>query len=182
MFVLTVKKIERFIFSLLIEVKTGKLKGVCRREEKNMSRTYIIPFDGSNYSKKALTYALNTCKENDRLILLNVQTPEDNKLLQNIPEEQLEKHYYDEGNKILLEAEKIVRTHTNAILKEVRIGYPSLEIAKIAKKYGAYSIIMGSRGLSPSVGNALGSVTYGIIHIAPCPITIVPYLYEEKQQ
>lgn len=141
-----------------------------------MSKTYIIPFDGSIYAKQALLYALNTGEENDRFVLLNVQTQGEHRLLKEISDEELQQIYIDEGNKILAHAEEILAKGKSEIIKEVKMGYPSLEIANTAKEYAAYGIIMGSRGLSPSVGNALGSVTYGVIHLAPCPITIVPHV------
>lgn len=130
--------------------------------------------------KKALLYAVKICKDADRLILMNAQSPKENRLLQNIPKEQLEQYYLDEGNKILAEADEILAEVKNEVIRKVCIGYPALEIANVAKKYDAYSIIMGSRGLSPAVGNVLGSVTYRVIHLAPCPITIVPNLYKEE--
>lgn len=139
-----------------------------------MSRTYIVPFDGSDYAQQALTFALNTANDNDRFILLNVQTKKEHRLLEEISEEDLNNYFEDEGQKILAKADEIITKHNKKVDKVVRKGYPSLEISNAAKDYNAYAIIMGSRGLSPSVGNALGSVTYGVIHLAPCPITIVP--------
>lgn len=141
-----------------------------------MSRTYIIPFDGSTYAKQALIYAINSGRDNDRFVLLNVQTQEDHRLFQQISEKERQQYYIDEGNKILSLVDDVLAIRKSEVIKEVRIGYPSLEIANIAKEYDAYGIIMGSRGLSPSVGNVLGSVTYGVIHLAPCPITIVPHV------
>lgn len=139
-----------------------------------MSKTYIVPFDGSNYAKQALLYALDTGDENDRFVLLNVQPKGEHYLLKEISVKELQRYYMDEGNKILAHAEEVLSSFKGEIIKEVKIGYPALEIANTAKEYKAYGIIIGSRGLSPSVGNALGSVTYGVIHLAPCPITIIP--------
>lgn len=40
---------------------------------------------------------------------------------------------------------------------------------------GARLIVMGSRGLNAVLGSVLGSVSMGVLHKAPCPVTIVPY-------
>lgn len=139
-----------------------------------MKKTYIIPFDGSQYAQAALRFAISTGKENDNYILLNIQTKKDHRLLEEISEERLEKYFFEEGQKILAKADEIIAESNRTIKKEVRIGYPTIEISKVAKENSAHAIIMGSRGLSPSIGSVLGSVTYGVIHLAPCPITIVP--------
>ena len=51
---------------------------------------------------------------------------------------------------------------------------PAYEIAHIADRVGADLIIAGSRGLSTIGGLILGSVTHRLLHIARCPVLVVP--------
>ena len=51
---------------------------------------------------------------------------------------------------------------------------PAHEIADIARKQGADLIVAGTRGLSALAGITLGSVTHRLLHIAPCPVLVVP--------
>lgn len=57
---------------------------------------------------------------------------------------------------------------------KVRIGIATIEITSEAKEQGARMIVIGTRGNGPVVSAVLGSVTYGVLHLASCPVTIVP--------
>jgi nucleotide-binding universal stress UspA family protein len=50
---------------------------------------------------------------------------------------------------------------------------PAHDIADIAKAAGGDLIVAGTRGGS-AVGMMLGGVTYRLLHIAPCPVLVVP--------
>lgn len=141
-----------------------------------MSRTFLVPLDGSESSLNALQFALTIVNDKDRVVLINVQRHEYEqfKLIGKIPKEEVEAFHLEEGNKILDAAEEKIANKNIQVEKIVRLGLPSIEIAKAAKEFSAHTIIMGSRGMSPVVSNALGSVTYSVLHLAPCPVTIVP--------
>ena len=51
---------------------------------------------------------------------------------------------------------------------------PAHEVAGIARDTGADLIVVGSRGHSAIHGLLVGSVTSRILHIAPCPVLVVP--------
>ena len=51
---------------------------------------------------------------------------------------------------------------------------PAHEVVTAAKEEGADLIVAGSRGHTAIGGLLLGSVTHRLLHIAPCPVLIVP--------
>jgi nucleotide-binding universal stress UspA family protein len=52
-------------------------------------------------------------------------------------------------------------------------GTPHM-IADTARELGADAIVTGTRGHGPVAGLLLGSVTHRLLHIAPCPVLVVP--------
>jgi nucleotide-binding universal stress UspA family protein len=52
-------------------------------------------------------------------------------------------------------------------------GSPADVIANVAEVRHADEILVGTRGFGP-VRAALGSVAHGLLHIAPCPVTVIP--------
>ncbi len=51
---------------------------------------------------------------------------------------------------------------------------PAHEIVAIARRQGADLIVVGSKGRSMIGGVLLGSVAYRLLHLAPCPVLVVP--------
>ncbi|MGO4886466.1 universal stress protein [Anaerobacillus sp. MEB173] len=56
---------------------------------------------------------------------------------------------------------------------KIRYGVPSIEISSEANEGNYRCVILGSRGMGP-VLSKFGSVSYGVLHLARCPVTIIP--------
>ena len=59
-------------------------------------------------------------------------------------------------------------------MRNVMVGGPAHPIAEIAEEANADLIVAGTRGHSPVAGLLVGSVTQRLIHIARCPVLVVP--------
>lgn len=136
----------------------------------------VVPVDGSKCSLQAVKYAVDQAKAfHDKIILLNVQPKVNDSSLYDLVSEEKIKTVQDEtAMKIFDEVTPILERESLVYEIKIRIGLPSIEIASEAKEQKARTIIMGTRGMGPVISKALGSVSYNITHLVPCPITLVP--------
>lgn len=145
-------------------------------KERDEMSYIVVPIDGSDHANNALAYAASIAKATgDILVLLNVQ-PRFEETLETPPhnDEEIAADHEKKGEQALQNAAKKVEEAGVQYEMKVRIGLATIEIAQEAKEREATSIIMGSRGMGPVVSKALGSVSYGVLHLAPCPLTLVP--------
>ncbi|MGJ9383906.1 universal stress protein [Salipaludibacillus sp. CF4.18] len=135
----------------------------------------IVPIDGSQHSHHALDYAVTIALSlKEELLLLNVQPKNDGQSFsEGIGMDRWTEEKLTLGKQQLSEAIRIIEGKI-PFETIIRVGIPSIEITTLAKEKRATTIIMGSRGNGPAVSAILGSVTYGVLHLSPCPVTIVP--------
>ena len=57
---------------------------------------------------------------------------------------------------------------------DATLGGPAVVIAEVARQVQADLIVTGTRGRSGIAGMTLGSVAHRLLHIAPCPVLVVP--------
>ena len=140
-----------------------------------MSNVVVVPTDGSKGSIKALMYAIDFAKKIDgELILVNVQpnfaSPNVKKFFNKKDVEEYTQMLADEA----LEPIKAIMEESGVPYQvKVRVGLAKVEICQEAEETKAELIVMGYRGLGAVAGVVLGSVSYGVLHESPCPVTIV---------
>lgn len=152
-----------------------------------MKQDILVPYDGSANATEALQVAIGMAKAfNEKIILLNVQpsyeTPHTKRFFN---QKQIDDFRSQMADEALQPGEDILKRSGIKFIIRKRTGDPREQICQEAgadspdgaacKDRGMRFIVMGSRGLNAVLGTVLGSVSMGVLHNAPCPITIVPY-------
>ncbi len=143
---------------------------------KPMEKTILVPVDGSDHSRRALQFAVDLAKGlQAKIIVLNVQLSLNTRNVRRfISQEQIREYQEGEAQEALNKVLDILEGQDLVVETKVRIGVPDLEICKEAEEEKVTMIIMGTRGLGAIKRNILGSVSYRVLHEAPCPVTVVP--------
>lgn len=153
-----------------------------------MKKDILVPFDGSKNAIEALQWAVTIAKAlQEKIIVLNVQSSfhtVHTKIFFN--ENTIREYQQQLFQEIIVSAKKILEDSGVAYELKLRIGDAKDQICQEAgfddtieagscSPNGVRMIIMGSRGMNPMLGGVLGSVSYGVVNVAQCPVTIVPY-------
>jgi nucleotide-binding universal stress UspA family protein len=137
-----------------------------------MSRTVLVPVDGSDQSLRALSHALQY-NEGDEIAVLHVvntlvgeygkETPGGTERKQSeVVVEMVEDRFEDAT---------LQDTAHEVILKE---GNPQDVIVTYAEQADVDQIVMGTRGLAGVKRMLLGSVADGVIRRSTVPVNVVP--------
>ncbi len=152
-----------------------------------MKRNILVPFDGSANATEALRVAIDIAKAFDeKVVLLNVQpTYETPHTKQFFSKTQIQEYQAQMADEALQTGVEIVKQSGVGFFSKMRVGDPREQICAeargdseagaVCKEEGMRMIVMGSRGLNALLGSMLGSVSTGVLHNTPCPVTIVPY-------
>ena len=152
-----------------------------------MKKNILVPFDGSKNAIEALHLAINIAKlMHEKVVVLNIQ-PSFYSVHTKMFFSESAIHEYQEQlfRETIAAAKEILQNAEVEYELKLRIGDAKEQICLEATgdnlaqagcaTTGIRMIIMGSRGMNPVLGGVLGSVSYGVVNAAPCPITIVPY-------
>lgn len=140
----------------------------------------FVAIDGSEHAWRALDYAVELADGmHCKLFVYTVLKPSDSEALMAIcdmddPALPSEVHGLDDiGEKLLEKAQEHVGSGIEAEYKYAN-GFPPEEtILAAAEKYGADTIVVGSRGLSGIKEMILGSVSSYIVRNAKVPVIVV---------
>ena len=152
-----------------------------------MKQGILVPFDGSANANQALKLAVEMAKAmGEGVILLNVQpTMETLHTKMFFSKTQIHDYQMELSQEITAPATELLQNAGVEFTSKVRIGDAKTQIcleaaggkvdADACSAEGVRFIVMGSRGMNAVVGGVLGSVSYGVLHQAPCPVVVVPY-------
>jgi len=138
----------------------------------------LVGLDGSDYSLKALEFAIDLAKKyQSQLVLVHVvmrqiyaiNPPEAGVLAGTAIVRELEA----DGKAILAKGEEAVKAQGVLVETRLRQGVPAEELLRAAADEKVDLIVLGSRGLSQVRAFFLGSVSDKVSHHAKCPTLIV---------
>ncbi len=84
-----------------------------------------------------------------------------------------ERHEREAGELLEVQAEQLKSTGATVAGTHLREGRPADEIAALAEELEVDLVILGSRGLGTVKRLVTGSVSEGVVHLAPCPTLVV---------
>jgi nucleotide-binding universal stress UspA family protein len=148
-----------------------------------MLEKVLLATDGSEYSKKAIGFAVRLLENTScRLTLLTVieepvyPMPQDEITppLESIPPyEDMREAFLDGAESMLVRDQSPLREAGIEMETTVRFGHPAAEILGELEEGGYEMVILGSHGHGVLGEVLLGSVSYRISHHAKCPVLIV---------
>jgi nucleotide-binding universal stress UspA family protein len=133
----------------------------------------LVPFDGSDSSKKALLRACELSKSDGSEISVLYVIPRYEEMMDFFKTETIKKSLYQEAEKIAEGAKKIAAAQGVPIKAVVQEGHAGEKIVEIADKLKNDVIVMGTHGWRGMNKAILGSTAERIIAYASCPILIV---------
>jgi nucleotide-binding universal stress UspA family protein len=144
-----------------------------------MMRTILVPWDGSEHSRRALDFLLKLLKEQTaaEVHLLNVQHGAAvlDRIAGGRPSEiqRTEGPATEAGRKVLDSGVKALAAAGVPHVARVVVGDAPHEIVEYAKTHHADAIVMGTRGLGTVGTLVLGSTAHKVLHLTHVPVTLV---------
>lgn len=133
----------------------------------------LVPFDGSEFSKKALKRACDISKLDGTEITALYVIPRYEEMVEFFRTASIEKSLHLEAQKILNRAKELASTEGVSITTLVEQGHAGDKIVETAGKKRNDLIVMGTcgwRGVNKAI---MGSSTERVITHATCPILVV---------
>lgn len=136
-------------------------------------KSILVPFDGSEFSKKAITRACQLSKIDGSSITTLYVIPKYEEMVEFYRTASIKESLYQEADKIINGAVSLASSQGITIQKEIVEGHSADKIIEIAKKQKNDMIIIGSHGYSRIDKAIIGSTTERVITNASCPILVV---------
>ncbi len=138
----------------------------------------VVALDGSEYSKRALRFAVETLDKNKwELHLLHVIPTADILGIESVAPPalvaELMQQLEENAKQILEEGKKVAEEAGFKVETVIRKGHPGKEIVRYAEEIDADLIVTGTRGLSGIKALILGSVARYVSDHAHCPVLVV---------
>lgn len=136
-------------------------------------KSILVPFDGSEFSQKALNRSCQLSKINGAAITAMYVIPRYEEMVEFFKSESIKKSLLQEAQKIMDKAKGIASNIGASIKVEIQEGQAAERIIETAKKLKNDLIVMGNYGYSGVNKAIMGSTTERVIINASCPILIV---------
>jgi nucleotide-binding universal stress UspA family protein len=143
-----------------------------------MNRTLVVGYDGSESAQKALEYAASRVNGGRLFIVTSVVPPPEwmgAPGWQNIVDQE-----HRRGTELLDEAVGQLPEGVD-YSTELLEGPAADAIVNVANARDADAIVLGSRGLG-RVRAVLGSVSHDVLHLAECPVVVLPERAVNKEE
>lgn len=143
-----------------------------------MYQSILVPVDGSKQSLEALQVAAKlVAADTGSLYVLNTQEapPAEDGIgkVTGMPALNAEKLVQQNGLDVIERVCKQAGVDSQKTQPLVRAGKPAQTILAEAKRLDVDAVIMGSRGNSNIKSLVVGSVSYRVMHVAPCAVIVV---------
>jgi nucleotide-binding universal stress UspA family protein len=135
-------------------------------------KTIVLAVDGSESSDRALTYAGELAKESGgRIVAVHIKELIAGRFAGpvHVDEDEIQ-------TKIRQQVKDLSDAGVNIAIEvhSTMTGGPAPVIAEAAAREGADVIVTGTRGHTALAGVIVGSVAQRLLHVAPCPVLVVP--------
>jgi len=143
---------------------------------KDVASHWLIPFDGSEHSCRALRTALAEAKahkDQPRLSILNVQKPLPSDVTRFIDRSLIDDFHREAGEKDLFQANTILREAGMAYNAHILVGSVAQTIVEFAEKHSCTRLVMGTHGHNSMAGLLMGSVTTKVLSQTALPVLLV---------
>jgi nucleotide-binding universal stress UspA family protein len=149
------------------------------RKGADMFKRIVVALDGSQSSQDALAMARRLAEREGGSItavhVVEIMAGRSAGYTVHPDEEEI-------GSRIAESVDAAKQDGIDATLQQHQtvMGGPGPIIARVARETNADVIVSGTRGHSRLAGMLLGSVTQKLLHLAPCPVLVVPAAENRK--
>jgi len=142
-----------------------------------MTKTILVPIDGSPQSERALEHALSEFPDAE-VTVLNVIDPAaaayDSPMAAGpVGVEEWYENAEEAAEEIFETAREMAEEYGKDIDTATEVGQPARTITDYAEDEAFDQIVIGSHGRSGVTRILLGSVAETVVRRAPCPVTVV---------
>lgn len=136
-------------------------------------KSILVPFDGSEFSKKALERACELSKIDSSEITVLYVIPRYEEMIEFFRTESIKRAMFDEAEKILNVARAIASEKGVTLAATVQEGHVGEKVLETAEMLKNDLIVMGTYGWKGVSRAIMGSTTERVIMNASCPVLTV---------
>lgn len=145
-----------------------------------MSARILVPVDGSDESRLALSYAIEQFPR-EHVILLHVIEPfPDHTKAGGHPGQRIDR-VFAERQQLLDEMAELGTQYSGTITTELVYGRPVHAIPQFVETNGIDEVVIGSRGRGGTAHLLLGSVAAAVVRRGPVPVTVARAKREQDE-